>query len=282
VLERERHRVIVKLLAERSIVSVLELVELLGASQASIRRDINALAERGEIRRIRGGAESLLPRYQAHLVGSPFELSQQVAVPQKRAIARAASELIQDNDSIIIAGGTTTYALVEYLERLKIDIFTNSFQIAAQLLATSNRITMPGGTIYREQGLVLSPYPDSTIANFRATKLFVGCFGIDRFGLMETDPLIVHLSTALLDRAEEIIVLADSRKLQQRSAMIVAPLSRIGTLITDAQARPQDLDVLRTAGVQVIVATVADNPERTRPVDENEPMMSDAEIPDAV
>ena len=282
MLERERHRMIVKLLAEHSIVSVTELVELLGASEASIRRDISALAERGEIRRIRGGAESLHPRYQAHLVGSPFELSQQIAVPQKRAIARAASRLIQDNDSIIIAGGTTTYALVEYLGRLKIDIFTNSFQIAAQLLATSNRITMPGGTIYREQGLVLSPHPDSTIANFRATKLFVGCFGIDRFGLMETDPLIVHSTTALLDRAEEIIVLADSRKLQQRSAMIVAPLSRINTLVTDAEARPHDLDVLRSAGVQVIVAATADEQQHARPDDADEPMMNGTELPNAV
>jgi DeoR family ulaG and ulaABCDEF operon transcriptional repressor len=263
VIERERHRMILKVLAVRSIVSVTELVELLDASEASIRRDINGLAERGEIKRIRGGAESLHPRYEAHLVGASFELSQQIAVPQKRAIARAASELIQANDSVIITGGTTTYALVEFLGRLKIDILTNSFQIAAQLLATSNRITLPGGTIYREQGLVLSPYPDSTIANFRATKLFVGCFGINRFGIMETDPLIVHSTTALLGRAEEIIVLSDSRKLQQRSAMIVAPLSRINTLVTDVEARPQDLDALRSAGIKVIIAQAEDDQVRT-------------------
>ena len=259
MIERERHRMILKLLASRSVVSVAELVELLDSSEASIRRDINALAERGEIKRIRGGAESLHPRYEAHLVGSPFSLSQQIAVPQKRAIARAASELIQANDSIIIAGGTTNYALIDFLGRLEIDILTNSFQIAAQLLSTNNRITMPGGTIYREQGLVLSPYPDNTIANFSATKLFVGCYGINRFGIMETDPLIVHSTTALLDRAEEIIVLADSRKLQHRSAMIVAPLSRINILVTDAEARAQDLDALRSAGIRVIVAPVEDD-----------------------
>lgn len=257
MIERERHRMILKLLASRSIVSVTELVELLGASEASIRRDISTLAELGQIKRIRGGAESLHPRYEAHLVGAPFELSQQIAIPEKRAIARAACELIEPSDSIIVTGGTTTYALVEYLANREIDILTNSFQIAAQLLTTSrNRITMPGGTVYREQGLVLSPYPDSTIANFRATKLFMGCFGINRFGIMETDPLIVHSATALLDRAEEIIVLADGRKLQQRSAMIVAPLSRVSTLVTDEEARPQDLDTLRSAGVKVIVAQV--------------------------
>jgi DeoR family transcriptional regulator, ulaG and ulaABCDEF operon transcriptional repressor len=255
VLERERHRMILKLLAARSIVSVTELAELLGASDTSIRRDINALADRGEVKRIRGGVEALHPRYEAHLTGVPFDMNQQIAVAQKRAIAHAASGLIAATDSIIITGGTTTYAMVEYLSDREIDILTNSFQIAAQLLATSrNRITLPGGTVFREQGLVLSPYPDNTIANFRANKLIVGCFGIGRFGLMETDPLIVHSTTAFLDRAEEIIVLADSRKLKQRSAMIVASLSRISTLVTDAEARVQDLDVLRSAGIKIIVA----------------------------
>jgi DeoR family ulaG and ulaABCDEF operon transcriptional repressor len=256
VIEGERHRMIVRLLADRSVVSVTALVELLDSSEATIRRDINALAERGEVKRVRGGAESLHPRYEMHLVGSPFEMSQQTAVEQKRAIARAASQLIQANDSIIITGGSTTYALVEFLGHLDIDILTNSFQIAAQLIATSrNRITLPGGTIYREQGLVLSPYPDcGATANFRASKLFTGCFGVGRFGMMETDPLIVNSSTSLLNCAEEIILLADSRKLKARSAMIVAPLSRISTLVTDAQAEPKDLETFRSANVRVIVA----------------------------
>lgn len=257
MLESERHRMILKLLVTRSIVSVTELVELLGASEASIRRDINALAERGEVKRVRGGVESLHPRYEAHLAGVPFELSQQVAMSQKRAIAQAASRLIADTDSIIVTGGTTTHALVEFLAPRAIDILTNSFQIAAQLLATSrNRITLPGGTVFREQGLVLSPYLDNTVANFRATKLFAGCFGISRFGIMENDPLIVHSETALFERAEEVIVLADSRKLKQRSAMVVAPLARITTLITDSDAATEDLDVLRQAGLTVIVADV--------------------------
>ena len=69
MLERERHTLILKLVNERSIVSVTDLVELLGASEATIRRDINTMGEHGEIRRIRGGAEAIRPRLEAHLVG---------------------------------------------------------------------------------------------------------------------------------------------------------------------------------------------------------------------
>jgi DeoR family transcriptional regulator, ulaG and ulaABCDEF operon transcriptional repressor len=259
VLERERHHLILKLVEERSFVGVAELLELLDASEATIRRDINTLAERGEIKRIRGGAEALRPRLQSHLVGMPFAVNQDLAVAQKRAIARVAAGLINKGESIIINGGTTTFALVEFLADLDLDVLTNSFPIAAKLLATSrNRITLPGGTIYREQNIVLSPFSNDTIDNFWGHKLFTGCYGINRFGMMEADPLIVQAQTKLLKRSEEVIVMADSRKLQQRSAMIVAALDRISTLITDDGAREEELEVFRSAGIKVMIAQVSD------------------------
>ena len=259
MLEKERHNLILKLVDERSIVSVGDLLALLGASEATIRRDINALAEKGEVKRIRGGAEAVRPRHQPHLVGMPFAMSQDVSVPQKRAIARAAAELIVPGESIIINGGTTTFALVEFLADHELDILTNSFPIAAKLLATSrNRITLPGGTIYREQNIVLSPFSNDTIDNFWGHKLFTGCYGINRFGMMEADPLIVQAQTKLLKRTEDVIVMADSSKLRQKSAMIVTGLERISTLITDDGAKPEELDVLKAAGIKVIVATVSE------------------------
>jgi DeoR family ulaG and ulaABCDEF operon transcriptional repressor len=258
MLESERHRLILKLVQERSAASVIDLVDLLGASEATIRRDINAMAERGEVRRIRGGAESVNARHQAHLVGMPFSLSQEINVPQKRAIARTAAGLIAKDESIIINGGTTTFALVEFLADHDLDVLTNSFPIAAKLLATSrNRITLPGGAIYREQSIVLSPFKNDSIENFWAKKLFTGCYGLNRFGMMETDPLIVQAETKLLQRAEELVVLADSSKLRQQSAMIVVGLNRITTLVTDDAARAEELEVFKSAGIKVIVAQVA-------------------------
>ena len=91
MLERERQRLILKTAEERSVVSVTDLCDLLGASEATIRRDIVAMAERGEIRRVRGGVEALEPRYQPQLVGRPFAVSQEVQAPQKRAIANGRS-----------------------------------------------------------------------------------------------------------------------------------------------------------------------------------------------
>jgi DeoR family transcriptional regulator, ulaG and ulaABCDEF operon transcriptional repressor len=266
MLERERQHLIVKVVNERSFAGVGELVELLSASEATIRRDINALAASGEIRRIRGGAEAVRPRYQAHLVGMPFAISQSIHVPQKRAIARAAAQLIGPGDSIIINGGTTTFALVEFLTGHELDILTNSFPIAAQLLATSrNRITVPGGTIFREQNIVLSPFDSDAIENFWGTRLFTGCYGVNRFGIMETDPLIVQAQKKLLKRSENVVVMADSSKLRRRSSMIVAPLANVTTLITDSGATPEEVEVFKAAGIEVIVATVAEEDQLRQP-----------------
>ena len=265
MLERERHHLILKLVEERSIVGVAELLRLLGASEATIRRDINTLAERGEIKRIRGGAEAVRPRHQPHFTGMPFALGQDMSASQKRAIARAASELIEPGESIIINGGTTTFALAEFLVDSELDILTNSFPIAAKLLSTSrNRITLPGGTIYREQSIVLSPFENDAVESFWGSKLFTSCYGLNRCGIMEADPLIVQAQTRLLKRTQHVVVMADSSKLRRHSAMVVAGLERISTLVTDDGARQEELEAFAAAGIRVIVANVSEPDETER------------------
>jgi DeoR family ulaG and ulaABCDEF operon transcriptional repressor len=257
MLEAERQRLILKLLQERSVVGVGQLVEILGASEATVRRDINALAEGGRLRRIRGGAESLTPHHEAHLVGVPFELSLGLAAREKSAIGRAAVALVSDGESILINGGTTTYAFAEALAESgsdrQIDILTNSVPILTKLLSGSRyRITLAGGTVYREQNMVLSPHDDEAIEHFWGQKLFTGCYGLNRFGVMETDPLIAQAQAKLLKRAEELVVLADSRKLRQHSSMIVADIKRVTAVITDSGASEKELEFLHRAGVNVI------------------------------
>lgn len=263
MIEAERHRLIRRIVDERSVVSLADLVEMLGASEATVRRDIGAMAERGEITRLRGGAESVRPRHEAHLVGSPFALSQAIAIAEKRAIARAAAALVSPGDSIIISGGTTTFGLVEFLPTENLDILTNSIPIVTGLLASGrNRVTLPGGTIYREQNIVLSPFEDDASSHFWAKTLFTGCFGINRFGVMEADPLIVQSHTRMLRRTEQLVVLADSRKLRQRSSIIVAPLERVTTLVTDDGASEEELEVFRSAGVSVVRAATTGEDRR--------------------
>ena len=131
------------------------------------------------------------------------------------------------------------------------------------MLATSrNRITLPGGTVFREQNIVLSPFDTDVIENFWGHKLFTGCYGVNRFGLMEADPLIVQAQRKLLRRTEHVVVLADSSKLRRQSSMVVSSLQSIATLVTDDGATSEELDVFREAQIEVVVATVSEQDPR--------------------
>lgn len=254
MLERERHHLILKLVEDRAVVSVADLVELLSSSEATIRRDINAMADRGEVRRVRGGVEALRPRHQTHLGASHFNAEESVAFAEKRAIAQAAASLLEEGDSIVINGGTTTYRLADCLGGKKLDILTNSFPLAAALMRRPGlRVTLPGGTIYPEQNIILSPFDHDTSRHFWGRVLLTSCYGLNGFGVMETDPLIAQSLLNLLNCAEKLVVLADSRKLRQRSSMIVAPLSRVSLVITDEGATEAELDGLRNASIEVMV-----------------------------
>ncbi len=252
--ETERHRVILSAVQARPVATVAELVDITGTSEATIRRDIAALHVRGELRRVRGGAEAVNPPEQGGLMGRPFSVNETINMAAKRAIARAAAELCRDGEPIIINGGTTTYQMVHHLTARRLSVFTNSFAIAEFLIQNSrNSVVIPGGTIYREQNVILSPFGGVVASHFYAKRMFIGCQGIGQHGLMEADPMIVQSELGLIGQADELIVLADSSKFSGRSSLILCGLDRIATVITDSGIRDEDRQMLETAGVRLIV-----------------------------
>ncbi|HET8725972.1 MAG TPA: DeoR/GlpR family DNA-binding transcription regulator, partial [Alphaproteobacteria bacterium] len=237
--ERERHKLILKVLAERGMAMVRDLTDLLGASEPTVRRDINRLAEMDLLRKVRGGAEAISAGAPHGIAGRPFQVSQTINVEKKRRIAQKAVSLCRDGESIIINGGTTTYMMVEFLARRQLQILTNSFVMAQRLLAESNnRIILPGGEVYREQSIVLSPFDNDTTQSHYASKMFMGAQGLAPLGLMEVDPLLIRAEQKLINQAEQLIVLVDSSKFRQRASLILCPLERIHTVVTDDGVDP--------------------------------------------
>jgi len=252
--ETERHRVILAAVQARPVATVAELVDMTGTSEATIRRDIAALHVQGQLRRVRGGAEAVNPPEQGGLMGRPFSVNETINMNAKRAIARAAADLCRDGEPIIINGGTTTYQMVHHLTARRLSVFTNSFAIAEFLIQNSrNSVVIPGGTIYREQNVILSPFGGVVASHFYAKRMFIGCQGIGQHGLMEADPMIVQSELGLIGQADELIVLADSSKFSGRSSLILCGLDRITAVITDSGIRDADRQMLETAGVRLIV-----------------------------
>ncbi|KQT53156.1 DeoR family transcriptional regulator [Aureimonas sp. Leaf454] len=261
--ERERHRIILSAVESRHVAAVGELAELTGASEATIRRDIATLAGRSQLRRVRGGAEATQTPSPYGRIGSPpLVASEARKRREKRAIARAAVALCAADEAIIINGGTTTFQMVHHLTAMRLQVLTNSFQTAEHLVRHSGcTVLVPAGAIYREQSLIISPFEADGIAHFAAARMFMGCRAISALGIAEADPLIVQSEQRLMRQAAEIVVLADSSKFEARSPMIVAPLSRIGTIVTDDGIADDAAAMLEAAGIRLVVADRASVPE---------------------
>lgn len=253
--EKERHRIILSAVQDRPVVTVPDMCALTGASEATIRRDIASLHVAKKLRRVRGGAEALNPTKFPGLAGRPFTVNETLRIAQKQAIARAAVALCEDGDPIIINGGTTTFQMVHPLATRQMQIFTNSFPIAEHLLKNSkNAILLSGGVIYREQNIVLSPFENDVTRNFYAKRMFMGAQGVGPLGLMEADPLLIQAEHKLIGQADELVVLVDSTKFLKRSSLVLCPLERAHTIITDDEITDRAAVMLEAAGVNLIVA----------------------------
>jgi len=252
--EAERHKLTLDLLKDRPFASVRDLQAVVDASPATIRRDIAKLHATGAVRKVFGGiaaaeAGAALDRVTAR----PFTENQMLGVTAKKAIAHQAALLVQDGDALIIHGGSTCYLFALLLANRNVRIYTNSMPLAATLWQNGTcHLTLAGGELYREPGIMFSPQAGPP--EFYASKFFLGAQAITPAGMQESHPLVVRETALLLQRADEVIVLADSRKFGMRARNPMMPLNRIGTLITDDGLTEANHKMLMDAGIRVIIA----------------------------
>ena len=258
--ESERHRLILSVLQERPMATVRELVELTESSEATIRRDIGGLDRQGKLRRMRGGAEAIEAAPMPGLAGRTFAYNKGINVGRKRAIARAAVEMCREGESIIINGGTTTFQMVHYLAARRLQILTNSFPIAEHLLYNSkNTVILPGGAVYREQNIILSPFANDGSRHFSARRMFMGAQGVGPQGITEADPLVIQAEEKLIGQAEELVVLVDSSKFLRHSSLVLCPLDRVATIVTDDAIGDEARALVEGAGVKLVVVPVPED-----------------------
>lgn len=252
--ESERHRLILSVLREKPVATVRELVLLTESSEATIRRDIAALSRQKKLLKMRGGVEALNAPLTTGLAGRPFAYNKSLNVDRKRAIARKAVDMCEDGEAIIINGGTTTFQMVHYLTTRHLQVFTNSFPIADHLLSHSrNTVIVPGGTLYREQNIILSPFSDDGSRHFAARIMFMGAQSIGPLGIMEADPLIIQAEEKLISQAETLVILADSSKFTRRSTLVLCSLERVTRIVTDNGISDAAAAMIEEAGVDLIV-----------------------------
>ena len=255
-LATERLDAIRRIAREQHAVRVDELCRELGASPATVRRDLEALEVRGELRRVHGGAVRVESRIEEPL----FEAKAGQAVREKRRIAAAALRRIGPDETLYLDGGSTVLELARLLsDRPGLTVVTNSLRAAAELSSRGPRLILVGGELRRISQTTVGPLTRRLLSEIHVDKAFMGATGIaEREGVTTTDPAEAFTKECVLGQAREIFLLADARKFGKVSFARAGGLDHIHHVITDKRPPQRWLRILRRHGVQVDVAGTGD------------------------
>lgn len=250
MLSAERRKRLVRLVREEGVAQVNELAERLGASASTIRRDLTGLQAEGLLTRTHGGA--LAP-------DGPLEAERQVRQrehsTQKQRLATAAGRYISPGSTVLVTGGTTTESLVPVLAEIAdLTVVTNSLTIASAL-ADHDRIDVVvlGGYLRRGEMSLLGHLTQQMLGELSLDQAFVSTYGVDRRGLTGAHVMEADTDRYLLRAAPIVSVLADSSKFAVRGPVRTAGPERMNRLITNADAPPDEVEALRSTGVEVVL-----------------------------
>lgn len=250
----ERKRVIVEHVRQHGAVSIKSLAALVGSSEVTVRRDLKQLEAAGEIRREHGGA--VPPQEQPR--EPTYAEKSGTASTQKAAIARLAAGFVHDGDAIVIGAGTTTMALAKQLRtRNELTVMTNSL-LVAQAFADSPRVevVLTGGMLRGSIFAMVGSVAERALTGLHADRTFLSGNGLTaRNGLSTPNQMVAGVDRALAEAGHEVCVLADHTKIGRNSVIQTVPAAQIDTLVTDAEASPEELDLIRSAGTRVHVAS---------------------------
>lgn len=246
----ERRSAIIRILNELGRLHVTDLSHDLGVSEVTVRQDLDLLEKQGLLRRTHGGA-ILSPQMGFERT---FQLEAATSQEEKKRIGQAAAAMVSDGETIILDVGTTTTEVARHLkDRKGLTIITNAVNIA-MLLEDSPDLTVivTGGTLRAKQHSLVNPYGCLVLEHINADLVFMGASGIaaDK-GITNSNIAEAEMKRAFLRLASRRIVVADSSKIGNVALAKVADLDEITQLITDKQAEPSQVEMLRGQGLMV-------------------------------
>lgn len=250
-LAEDRRNRLLELVRNRGFASLPELADEMGVSESTVRRDLDQLEGLGSAKRTHGGVF-----YTGSAPQLPvFEERQPAQWDKKRLIAERASQLVQDGDTLLLDGGSTTYEVARLLVGRPLQIVTNSLPVANLFAsATNTDLVVLGGYVYPRTGVTLGPYANDMLAGLSVRKTILSVAGINERGCFNSNLLLVETERAMMRCAEEVIVVADSTKFGHQSLANLCPLNAVHCLIVDAEIDPKWQKQLSDAGVKVLIA----------------------------
>ncbi|MBJ2174154.1 DeoR/GlpR transcriptional regulator [Aureibaculum sp. A20] len=247
-----RHQIILDILNKVKYIEVLDLCKQLNVSAVTIRKDLTLLEAKGLLFRTHGGASLENPYINEKEVNE----KEKISVEEKNGIAQAAAKLIDENDSIMIASGTTVQALAKFITpKNKLTAITSSLHVVLHLIKHKNiEILQLGGYVRHSSASVIGSYAAQILENVSCSKLFLGVDGIDLdYGLSTTSLEEAQLNKKMLISAQKTIVLADSSKFGKKSFAKICGIEQVDQIITDSGISSSLVKKLQERGIIVTI-----------------------------
>jgi len=251
LLPADRLQVITDFIRQRGSVRSRDLVQALGVTDETIRRDLARLAEQGLVRRAHGGALAVRPSDETD---TAFRLREHAV--EKAAIGRRAAELVKDGSSIILDSGTTTLGLARALRgKENLTVVTTAVTNAIELVGNPTMsVIMTGGVIRPTTFGASGQLAAATLRGLHVDQTFLAIHSASVAGGL-TYPLFeeVDAKRAMIEAASEVILLADHSKFGRQALVRVAPITAVNRIITTAGIDPGEAAAIRDLGIELII-----------------------------
>ena len=250
----ERHKKILEILQLQGSISVTDLSERLNVSEVTIRKDLTSLEAQSKLYRTHGKAIPISP----YIGDRHVNEKEKQNVQEKRLIGRYAASMLEDNDSILIASGTTIlYAAREMVTARNLTVITASVSVSSILSQNKYIDVIQLGGLVRESSVsVVGSFAENMLDYFNCSKLFMGADGLDLdFGVTTTNMMEANLNRMMMASAQKTILLIDSSKFGKKGFSKICGIEKVDQIITDDRIPQVYLENLEELGVEVTVVS---------------------------
>lgn len=232
MLTQERHALILEKLEKESVVYLSDLINLLDASESTIRRDLNYLDKAGLLKKVHGGATSLNSKL-INTTEFEVEVRQGINKEEKIAIAKYAASLIKNDDLIYIDSGTTTELMIDFIEAKGATFVTNGIGHAKKLIHKNLTTYILGGELKLTTEAIIGIEAINSLRKYNFTKGFFGANGIDiERGFTTPDIREAMVKEEALKKSKLSFVLADNSKFNKVSSITFGEISNTSIITT--------------------------------------------------
>ena len=259
MLAKERHAIIMDIMKRTKVIKITDIVRQFDVSNETARRDLEALQDQKLVKRVYGGAVLASPA----VFEPQYALRESESHNEKAAIGKAAAAMISEGESVILDIGTTMLEVARNLKGMNnLTVLTNSLPILNELATTNVTLYALGGLLNSDELTMSGNLTINALQNFFVDKAFIGAGGVTMTGgVSGYNNEWMMVTRVILERASEVVLVADSGKFGSNSFSIVCPLDAVDTIVSDSNLPAEYAASIRERKINLVLVEPEEEPQ---------------------